>query len=58
MLALKQLVGRLPSDELMAKLPSFLVVLFDAFDNQNAEVRKVLYKDQNEHCAILIFFLL
>ncbi len=41
MLALKQLVGRLPSDELMAKLPSFLVVLFDAFDNQNAEVRKV-----------------
>ncbi len=41
MLALKQLVGRLPSEELMAKLPSFLVVLFDAFDNQNAEVRKV-----------------
>jgi hypothetical protein len=25
----------------MAKLPSFLVVLFDAFDNRNAEVRKV-----------------
>jgi hypothetical protein len=25
----------------MAKLPSFLPVLFDAFGNQNAEVRKV-----------------
>ncbi|CAM6043646.1 unnamed protein product [Sphagnum compactum] len=35
---LTKLVGRLPSDELMAKLPSFLLVLFDAFDNQNAEV--------------------
>ncbi|CAM6068689.1 unnamed protein product [Sphagnum tenellum] len=29
---LTKLVGRLPSEELMAKLPSFLLVLFDAFD--------------------------
>jgi CLIP-associating protein 1/2 len=35
---LTQLVGRLPSEELMAKLPSFLLVLFDAFENQNTEV--------------------
>jgi hypothetical protein len=35
---IEQLIGRLPSVELMAKLPSFLVVLFDAFDNRNAEV--------------------
>jgi hypothetical protein len=38
---IEQLVGRLPSEELMAKLPSFLLVLFDAFDILNAEVRKV-----------------
>ncbi|CAK9871828.1 unnamed protein product [Sphagnum jensenii] len=35
---LTKLVGRLPSEELMEKLPSFLLVLFDAFDNQNTEV--------------------
>jgi hypothetical protein len=35
---IEQLVGRLPSEELMAKLPSFLLVLFDAFNNPNAEV--------------------
>jgi hypothetical protein len=34
----EQLVGRCPSEELMAKLPSLLLVLFDAFDNPNAEV--------------------
>ncbi|CAM6027387.1 unnamed protein product, partial [Sphagnum balticum] len=39
---LTKLVGRLPSEELMAKLPSFLPVLFDAFGNQNAEVRKTV----------------
>jgi hypothetical protein len=33
MLALKHLGDRLPSEELMAKLPSFLLLLFDAFDN-------------------------
>jgi CLIP-associating protein 1/2 len=38
MLALNSFVGRLPSEELMAKLPSFLPVLFNAFGNQNAEV--------------------
>ncbi|CAK9254542.1 unnamed protein product [Sphagnum jensenii] len=38
---LTKLVGRLRSEELMAKLPSFLLVLFDAFDNRIAEVRKV-----------------
>jgi CLIP-associating protein 1/2 len=30
---LTKLVGRLPSEELMEKLPSFLLVLLDAFDN-------------------------
>jgi CLIP-associating protein 1/2 len=35
---IEQLVGRLPSEELTEKLPSFLPVLFDAFGNQNAEV--------------------
>jgi CLIP-associating protein 1/2 len=39
---LTKLIGRLPSEEFMAKLPSFLVVLFDAFDNRNAEVRKMV----------------
>jgi hypothetical protein len=38
---IEQLVGRLPSEELMEKLPSFLLVLFDAFDILNAEVRMV-----------------
>jgi CLIP-associating protein 1/2 len=38
---IEQLVGRLPSEELMAKLPSFLPVVFDAFNNPNAELRKV-----------------
>lgn len=36
-----QLVSRLPSEELVAQLRSFLPVLFDAFGNQNADVRKV-----------------
>jgi len=50
---LTKLVGRLPSDELMAKLPSFLVVLFDAFDNQNAEVRKMVV-----FCLVEIYIVL
>eukprot|EP01018_Ginkgo_biloba_P013531 Gb_32971 [translate_table: standard] len=37
---LTKLVGRLPSEELMAQLPSFLPALFDAFGNQSADVRK------------------
>jgi CLIP-associating protein 1/2 len=37
---LTELVCRLPSEELMAKLPSLLLVLFNAFENPNSEVRK------------------
>ncbi|XP_059074185.1 uncharacterized protein LOC131874603 isoform X3 [Cryptomeria japonica] len=36
-----QLVGRLPSEELMAQIPSFLPALFDAFGNHSADVRKI-----------------
>lgn len=39
---LTKLVGRLPSEELMAQLPSFLPALFDAFGNQSADVRKTV----------------
>ncbi|XP_059074180.1 uncharacterized protein LOC131874603 isoform X1 [Cryptomeria japonica] len=37
-----QLVGRLPSEELMAQIPSFLPALFDAFGNHSADVRKMV----------------
>ncbi|XVF29197.1 hypothetical protein REPUB_Repub15cG0099500 [Reevesia pubescens] len=37
---LTKLVRRLSQEELLAQLPSFLPVLFDAFSNQSAEVRK------------------
>jgi hypothetical protein len=37
---IEQLVCRHPSEELMAKLPSLLLVLFNAFENPNSEVRK------------------
>ncbi|CAM6027395.1 unnamed protein product [Sphagnum balticum] len=50
---LTKLVGRLPSEELMAKLPSFLPVLFDAFGNQNAEVRKTVV-----FCLVEIYIVL
>ncbi|KAG6556657.1 hypothetical protein Mapa_001598 [Marchantia paleacea] len=40
--SLTKLVSRLPSEELMAQLPSFLPALFDAFGNQNADVRKTV----------------
>ncbi|GLJ06866.1 hypothetical protein SUGI_0050780 [Cryptomeria japonica] len=36
------LVGRLPSEELMAQIPSFLPALFDAFGNHSADVRKMV----------------
>jgi hypothetical protein len=49
---IEQVVGRLPS-ELMAKLPSFLLVLFDAFDNRNAEVRKRVV-----FCVVRIYIVL
>ncbi|KAH9287653.1 hypothetical protein KI387_031770, partial [Taxus chinensis] len=39
---LTKLVGRLPPEELMAQLPSFLPALFDAFGNQSADVRKTV----------------
>ncbi|EFJ10591.1 hypothetical protein SELMODRAFT_127796 [Selaginella moellendorffii] len=39
---LTKLVTRLPQEELMAQLPSFLPALFDAFGNQNADVRKTV----------------
>ncbi|KAH7302208.1 hypothetical protein KP509_23G060800 [Ceratopteris richardii] len=39
---LTKLVGRLPSEDLMAQLPSFLPALFDAFGNQSADVRKTV----------------
>jgi hypothetical protein len=36
-----QLVGRLSQEELIDKLPTFLPALFDAFNNQSPDVRKV-----------------
>jgi CLIP-associating protein 1/2 len=50
---LTKLVGRLPSEELMAKLPSLLLVLFDAFDILNAEVRKMVV-----FCLVEIYIVL
>lgn len=43
MVCVYQLVGRLPPEDLMAQLPSFLPALFDAFGNQSADVRKVSF---------------
>lgn len=40
---LLQLVGRLSQEELMVQLPSFLPSIFEAFGNQSADVRKVIY---------------
>ncbi|KAL2629963.1 hypothetical protein R1flu_014649 [Riccia fluitans] len=40
--SLTKLVSRLPSEELMEQLPSFLPAVFDAFGNQNADVRKTV----------------
>ena len=36
-----QLVGRLSQEELIDQLPMFLPALFDAFNNQSPDVRKV-----------------
>jgi hypothetical protein len=36
-----QLVGRLSQEELIVQLPTFLPALFDAFNNQSPDVRKV-----------------
>ncbi|GLJ46692.1 hypothetical protein SUGI_0984310 [Cryptomeria japonica] len=38
----RKLVGRLPLEELMAQIPSFLPALFDAFGNHSADVRKMV----------------
>ncbi|URD77432.1 HEAT repeat family protein [Musa troglodytarum] len=38
---LTKVVGRLPQEDLMKHLPSFLPALFDAFGNQSPDVRKV-----------------
>lgn len=40
MYVLFQLVGRLPPEQLMSQLPSFLPALFNAFGSQSADVRK------------------
>ncbi|XP_059626127.1 CLIP-associated protein-like isoform X2 [Cornus florida] len=50
---LTKLVGRLSHDELMAKLPSFLPALFDAFGNQSADVRKTVV-----FCLVDIYIIL
>ncbi|CAN6273486.1 unnamed protein product [Urochloa humidicola] len=39
---LTKLVGRLPQEELVAELPSFLPAVFDAFSNQSPDVRKAV----------------
>ncbi|XP_042467461.1 CLIP-associated protein-like isoform X2 [Zingiber officinale] len=39
---LTKLVSRLPQDDLMKHLPSFLPALFDAFGNQSPDVRKTV----------------
>lgn len=40
--ALTKLVGRLPPEELMSRLSSFLPALFEAFGSQSADVRKTV----------------
>ncbi|WOL00181.1 CLIP-associated protein [Canna indica] len=39
---LTKLVGRLPQEDLLKHLPSFLPALFDAFGNQSPDVRKTV----------------
>ncbi|KAE9585510.1 hypothetical protein Lal_00017823 [Lupinus albus] len=50
---LTKLVGRLSQEELMAKLPSFLPALFEAFGNQCADVRKTVV-----FCLVDIYIML
>eukprot|EP00256_Glycine_max_P054180 XP_014620979.1 CLIP-associated protein isoform X2 [Glycine max] len=50
---LTKLVGRLPQEELMAQLPSFLPALFEAFGNQSADVRKTVV-----FCLVDIYIML
>ncbi|URD82236.1 HEAT repeat family protein [Musa troglodytarum] len=46
---LTKLVGRLPHEDLMKHLPSFLPALFDAFRNQSPDVRKSEKEHDNEN---------
>ncbi|CAJ2632812.1 unnamed protein product [Trifolium pratense] len=50
---LTKLVGRLSQEELMARLPSFLPALFEAFGNQSADVRKTVV-----FCLVDIYIML
>ncbi|KAG0621726.1 hypothetical protein M758_3G044000 [Ceratodon purpureus] len=50
---LTKLVSRLPPDELTSKLNSFLPMLFDAFGNQDADVRKTVV-----FCLVEIYIVL
>ncbi|KAJ7565995.1 hypothetical protein O6H91_02G084300 [Diphasiastrum complanatum] len=51
--ALTKIVTRLPSEQLMAQLPSFLPALFNAFGNENADVRKTVV-----FCLVDIYIIL
>ncbi|KAJ7294463.1 hypothetical protein O6H91_Y255800 [Diphasiastrum complanatum] len=51
--SLTKIVTRLPSEQLMSQLPSFLPALFDAFGNQNADVRKTVV-----FCLVDIYIIL
>ncbi|KAI4341617.1 hypothetical protein MLD38_026316 [Melastoma candidum] len=50
---LTKVMGRLSLDELTAQLPSFLPVLFEAFGNQSADVRKAVV-----FCLVDIYIML
>ncbi|KAJ8510755.1 hypothetical protein OPV22_001189 [Ensete ventricosum] len=50
---LTKLVGRLPHEDLMKHLPSFLPALFDAFGNQIPDVRKTVV-----FCLVEIYIIL
>ncbi|XP_018676209.2 CLIP-associated protein [Musa acuminata AAA Group] len=50
---LTKVVGRLPHEDLMKHLPSFLPALFDAFGNQSTDVRKTVV-----FCLVEIYILL
>lgn len=55
-----QLVGRLSQEELIDQLPTFLPALFDAFNNQSPDVRKVGTNDDVDKmclCFPLILYM-
>ncbi|ONM16023.1 CLIP-associated protein [Zea mays] len=53
---LTKLVGRLSQEELIVQLPTFLPALFDAFNNQSPDVRKVSTIIFSLLCIILFFY--